>query len=82
MRTRIYNARIITMANGTDILEGEIHIEDERIAFVGAGEDAKKLIKDTNTVFDREIDAYGNVVMPGFKDAHTFCNDFPAFICR
>lgn len=71
MRTRIYNARIITMANGTDILEGEIHIEDERIAFVGAGEDAKKLIKDTNTVFDREIDAYGNVVMPGFKDAHT-----------
>lgn len=45
MRTRIYNARIITMANGTDILEGEIHIENERIAFVGAGEDAKNLLK-------------------------------------
>ncbi len=71
MRTRIYNARIITMANGTDILEGEIHIENERIAFVGTKEDVKEFIKDTNAMFDREIDAYGNVVMPGFKNAHT-----------
>lgn len=69
MKIRIYNARIITMANGTDILEGELHIEDERISFVGTGEDAKKLLKDA--VFDREIDANGNVVMPGFKNAHT-----------
>lgn len=69
MKTRIYNAKIITMANGTDILEGELHIEDDRISFVGTREDAKKLLKET--VFDREIDACGNVVMPGFKDAHT-----------
>ncbi len=69
MKTRIYNAKIITMANGTDILEGELHIEDDRISFVGTREDEKKLLKET--VFDREIDACGNVVMPGFKDAHT-----------
>ncbi len=69
MKIRIYNARIITMANGTDILKGELHIEDERISFVGTKEDAKQLLRET--VFEREIDACGNVVMPGFKDAHT-----------
>ncbi len=69
MKTRIYNAKIITMVNGTDIIEGEIYIEDEHISFVGTAEEAGK-IKD-GTVWDREIDACGNVVMPGFKDAHT-----------
>jgi Cytosine deaminase and related metal-dependent hydrolases len=69
MKTRIYNAKIITMVNGTDIIEGEIHIEDECISFVGTAEEAGK-IKD-GIVWDREIDACGNVVMPGFKDAHT-----------
>lgn len=69
MKIRIYNAKIITMVNGTDIIEGEIYIEDEHISFVGTAEEAGK-IKD-GTVWDREIDACGNVVMPGFKDAHT-----------
>jgi len=69
MKIRIYNARIITMANGTGILEGEVHIEGERISFAGTKEEAKE-IKD-NIAWDREIDACGNVVMPGFKDAHT-----------
>ena len=69
MRIRIYNARIITMANGADVLEGEIHIDGERVSFAGTNEEAGK-IKD-NIVWDREIDACGNIVMPGFKDAHT-----------
>ncbi|MDE7052614.1 MAG: amidohydrolase [Lachnospiraceae bacterium] len=69
MRIRIYNARIITMANGADVLEGEIHIDGDRVSFAGTNEEAGK-IKD-NIVWDREIDACGNIVMPGFKDAHT-----------
>ncbi|MCI9079106.1 MAG: amidohydrolase [Lachnospiraceae bacterium] len=69
MKIRIYNAKIITMVNGTDILEGEIHIDGERISFAGTEEEAKE-IKD-NVTWDKEIDACGNVVMPGFKDAHT-----------
>ncbi|MDE6615640.1 MAG: amidohydrolase [Lachnospiraceae bacterium] len=69
MRIRIYNARIITMANGADILEGEIHTDGERVSFAGTKEEAGK-IKD-NIVWDREIDACGNIVMPGFKNAHT-----------
>ncbi len=69
MKIRIYNAKIITMANGTDILEGEIHIDDERISFTGTKEEAGKL--NEQPVWDKEIDACGNVIMPGFKDAHT-----------
>ena len=69
MNTRIYNAKIITMANGTDILEGEIHIAGERISFTGTREEAGKL--NEQPVWDKEIDACGNVIMPGFKDAHT-----------
>lgn len=69
MKIRIYNARIITMANGTDILEGEIHTDGERVSFAGTKEEADKV--KNNTVWDREIDACGNIVMPGFKDAHT-----------
>lgn len=69
MKIRIYNAKIITMVNGTDILEGEIHICGERISFAGTKEEAGKL--NEQPVWDREIDACGNVIMPGFKDAHT-----------
>ncbi len=57
------------MANGADVLEGEIHIDGDRVSFAGTNEEAGK-IKD-NIVWDREIDACGNIVMPGFKDAHT-----------
>lgn len=64
MRIRFYNARIITMESDCSILEGELIVKDNRIEFVG------------NTdipagPFDREIDCCGNVLMPGFKDAHT-----------
>ena len=65
MRTRIYHARILTMEQGAEIIEGEIQIDGERIVYVGP-EQAEQTEK-----WDREIDAQGNVVMPGFKDAHT-----------
>lgn len=57
------------MADGTDIIEGEVHIDGERVSFAGTKEEAGKV--KSGTVWDREIDACGNVVMPGFKDAHT-----------
>ena len=34
MRTRIYNAKILTMEKGREIFEGEIEIEDGRITAV------------------------------------------------
>jgi len=68
MKTRIYNAKILTMvpdASGNvsdEILCGEIGIEDGIITYVG-----EKAIG----VWDEEIDAKGNLIMPGFKNAHT-----------
>ena len=71
MNLRFYNARILTMEEekGKDcdlreICFGEVHVKDSKISYVG---------KETNTAlkFDREIDCKGNLLMPGFKNAHT-----------
>lgn len=64
MKIRFYNARILTMNNGCDIIQGEVWTDGTRICHVGPK-------TDTDTVWDREIDATGNLIMPGFKDAHT-----------
>jgi len=65
MNTRLYNARILTMEKDRDIFFGEIGISDEKIVYVGNGEDAPDL------AWDEEIDCNGNLLMPGFKNAHT-----------
>lgn len=66
MNTRFYNARILTMDKSTAILEGELWVEGSRITYIGPSPSGK-----TRPVWDREIDADGNLIMPGFKDAHT-----------
>ncbi|MCH5253450.1 MAG: amidohydrolase [Lachnospiraceae bacterium] len=73
MNTRLYNAKILTMKNA-EILSGEIWIQDERILYVGTGEDTASIcekLKLQSILWDREIDCGGNLLMPGFKDAHT-----------
>lgn len=65
MNIRFYNARILTMDGNCDLVEGELWTKDERIAYVGPAKDAE------GTVWDQEIDCQGNVLMPGFKNAHT-----------
>ena len=65
MKIRLYNARILTMKEGEDIFRGEIWTEDARITYVGA--EVEQIPED----FDREIDCHGDLLMPGFKNAHT-----------
>ena len=65
MNIRIYNARVLTMEQDKDIFWGEVHIKGNRISYVGDAANAPK------EEWDRQIDAEGNVVMPGFKNAHT-----------
>lgn len=65
MNIRIYNARILTMEEGRDIFEGELHVEGNRITYVGQN------LPVTDKAWDHEINANGNVIMPGFKNAHT-----------
>lgn len=70
MNIRFYNAKILTMIEGQEIFEGELHVEGSRIAYTGAALSDEKLKADGRS-FDREIDCEGNLLMPGFKNAHT-----------
>lgn len=65
MTIRLFNAKILTMEPDTPIFEGEIWVKDEKIVLVSPSSDAPIL------PFDEEIDCQGNLLMPGFKNAHT-----------
>ena len=64
MKTRIYNARILTMEEGNEIFEGELWIDGDVISYVGPSVE-----KPEDASWDKEIDAEGNLVLPGFKNA-------------
>ena len=74
MKIRFYNARIMTMTDGCALFSGELWVENDRILYIGDGSDLDDFYKRTGKdciVWDREIDCEGNVLMPGFKNAHT-----------
>lgn len=64
MNIRFKNARILTMEPERKIFLGEVRVQDDKITYVGP-EREKDFIS-----WDREIDAGGNLLMPGFKNAH------------
>ena len=73
MNYRFYNARILTMQT-TDILEGELWVQGDKILYVGAGGDVAAICQKLSIesiLWDREIDCQGNLLLPGFKNAHT-----------
>lgn len=70
MKIRFYNARIMPLNNndkGCPIITGELHTKGSKISYVG------KPVENVESVesFDREIDCKGDLIMPGFKNAHT-----------
>ena len=75
MNIRIYNARILTMEENVPVFAGEIQVTGNKIAYVGPTADEKDAMGENTKVeekiWDREIDAKGNLIMPGFKNAHT-----------
>ena len=80
---RFYNGKLLTMDGEIQVKEScEVWVEQDRIVLAGdAGRvrefcraQAEKAGKDdtrTEITFEREIDLHGNLLMPGFKDAHT-----------
>ena len=72
MNIRIYNAKILTMEEGRHLFEGEVHIKGNRISYIGNSLSSEELtVRCADIEWEREIDAGGNVIMPGFKNAHT-----------
>ena len=76
MNYRFYNARILTMETDR-LITGELWVQDGKILYVGDGSDtdgvcaAGQGAEDGQSRWDREIDCEGNLLMPGFKNAHT-----------
>ncbi len=64
MNTRFYNARILPLDGSTPLFSGELLVRNGRIAALG------ERVSFTEKI-DREIDCRGNLLMPGFKNAHT-----------
>lgn len=56
------------MAEGEEIYSGEVHVDGNRIVYAGPapGTEQKRDI-----VWEEEIDCKNNLLMPGFKNAHT-----------
>lgn len=80
---RFYNGKLLTMDGELQMQEScEVWVDRDRIVLAGdAGRvrefcrtQAEKAGKDgaqAEISFEREIDLHGNLLMPGFKDAHT-----------
>lgn len=64
MNIRFYNAGILIYKNDFMIFQGELCVKDDKISYIGA--DRQQGIK-----YDREINLNGNLIIPGFKNAHT-----------
>lgn len=70
MNTRFTNARILTMEEGREVFIGEVAVHGNKIVYVGPERTEEEVLKD-GIEYDRRIDANGNLLMPGFKNAHT-----------
>ena len=73
MNIRLYHAKILTMEKNRQVFDGEIWIKNEKIVCVA---EQGELQSEWSSGFpkikwDVELDCKGNLLMPGFKDAHT-----------
>ena len=76
MNIRFYNAKILRLKEHHTfaIEEGELWVKGDCICYIGDGKDTDKVFQTPEEqiiVWDREIDVEGNLLMPGFKNAHT-----------
>lgn len=59
-----------------EIVEGELRVRGNRIVYIGDGADSRRIAgedreAETKISWDRELNAEGNLLIPGFKNAHT-----------
>ena len=73
MNIRFYNAKILTMEKGRPIFSGEIWVKNDKIVYVADNTEIQdEWEQDFPKIhWDMEIDCKDNLLMPGFKDAHT-----------
>ena len=64
MKIRFYNARIMTAEKDCSIINGELDVANDIISYIGKE-------NKSDEAFDRQVDCKGNLIIPGFKNAHT-----------
>ena len=60
---RFYNGRVLTMTDGCAISADEVWVDGGKIAYVGPA-------RADMPAFERQIDLDGDLLLPGFKNAH------------
>lgn len=65
MRIRFYHAHILSMNGNMEPETGELWTDNEQITYLGPE------VQEACPRFDREVDLRGNLLLPGFKNAHT-----------
>ncbi|MGI6094467.1 MAG: amidohydrolase family protein [Lachnospiraceae bacterium] len=68
MRIRFYNVKILTMEKDRPLFTGEVWTEENTICYIGKPVEESVL---STQEWDRQINGNGNLLMPGFKNAHT-----------
>jgi len=73
MNIRLYNARILTMEKNRPVFRGEVWVKNDKIAYVAVQDELQsEWNSDIPRIpWDTEIDCKENLLMPGFKNAHT-----------
>lgn len=74
MNLRLYNARILTMEKGREIFNGEVWVKNDKIVYVADEKEIEREWRGENVPhinWDMQIDCEENLLMPGFKNAHT-----------
>lgn len=66
MSIRLFNAQILDPVT-MKVMLGEVWVDGEKISYVGDGKD----LNSSKASWKEEIDCQGNLLMPGFKNAHT-----------
>lgn len=61
---RFYNGKVLSFQGGLHITEGELWTDGSRISYIGP---KPEILPE----FERQIDLRGDLIMPGFKNAHT-----------
>ena len=61
---RFYNGRVLRFDGGVHVTDDEVWTDGGVISYVGEK-------KEDMPVFEREVDLRGDMLIPGFKDAHT-----------
>ena len=61
---RLYNALVMPMTSDCSVIRGEVWTDGGQIAYAGPGRTGEL------PEFEREIDLEGDLIIPGFKNAH------------